>query len=157
MNERHANMRVGVFEQNWRKCYAVDNNFAYKKDAFDADPSERNAARLLADVKCYNFVPTYDRWCLTCGSKQNVSLRCTKCRHVYFCNEACQRRAWPIHKRHCGRNVFSRCALCGKETNNLAARCPDGCGVVWCSDQCRSEMLGAHRDYDCAHFKEMFN
>lgn len=143
-----------VFDRNWRFCYEVDNNFAYKKDVFDAEKTKENSERMMAYIKCFNFVPTYDCWCIYCG-KRGVSKRCTRCKHVFFCNQACQTTAWPIHKRHCGRNVFSRCATCGTVVANKVS-CPDGCPVAWCSESCREQLLVAHRDFDCVHFQEMF-
>jgi len=40
------------------KCYISDNNFAYKKDLYDLDPTIKNFDRMFADSKLYNFVPT---------------------------------------------------------------------------------------------------
>lgn len=147
MNEKHKN----AFGQI---CYAVDNNFAYKKDVFDAEPTKENRDRAFADIKVFNFVPTYDHWCLFCG-KKDVSKQCSRCRHVYFCDQECQRKSWAIHRKHCGRNVFCRCATCGSD-GNLSVACSDGCRVVWCSEACKSQMLDAHRDFDCANFKALF-
>ena len=42
--------------------------------------------------------------CLACGKAGAKSL-CTGCRSVSFCGKACQRTAWPGHKRECRRIV----------------------------------------------------
>ncbi|VDD75411.1 unnamed protein product [Mesocestoides corti] len=38
--------------------------------------------------------------CLTPASPQPLS-RCSKCRHVFYCNRVCQKTHWPVHKREC--------------------------------------------------------
>lgn len=42
---------------------------------------------------------------LNCGNCQvwkfESSSKCSRCRKVYFCNEACLRKAWPKHKKNC--------------------------------------------------------
>ena len=42
--------------------------------------------------------------CLACGKAGAKSL-CTGCRSVSFCGKACQRAAWPGHKKECRRIV----------------------------------------------------
>ena len=159
-----------VYRQNWRKCYAVDNNFAYKKDVYDRVPSDENRRRMMADVKMFNFVPTYDPWCLTCDNKQDVTKRCGNCHSVYFCNTLCQRKAWPIHKEHCGRNLFGSCISCGKpcSTNDrghdndggnnepLPLKC-DNCPAKYCSESCKALLQQAHIEFDCEIFAKRFS
>ena len=143
-----------VYERNWKHCYAADNNFAYKKEVYDADPTPENKKRVLADCKMFNFVPTYDRWCLRCDNRNDVTKRCSKCHGVFFCNVECQQKAWKVHKQHCGRDLFAICAKCGDSvTNNFTC---DGCPVKWCSEHCREEMLQAHRDFDCENLNKLF-
>ena len=142
-----------VFDRNWKKCYAVDNNFAYKKDLFDAEPTQHNKIRMEADVRMYNFAPTVDRWCLWCERKE-VKRICSKCHHVFFCDTECQRRAWGRHKVHCGRDVFAICITCAEPTTG-AVKC-DKCPVTWCSDACKAQLVSAHNDFDCANFVKLF-
>merc|ERR1711964_844812 len=35
-----------------------------------------------------------------CGASQ-PPLRCGRCRVAFFCGQACQRAAWPVHKHEC--------------------------------------------------------
>src|SRR5437868_13685033 len=94
-------------------CYRTNNRYAYTYDLTKkSDPKE---------FKYYNFTPTYDPWCLFCNVK-NCSNKCSKCKMIYFCNTECQRKAWPIHKKHCGRDLFTVCILCGSE-DNLVFKC----------------------------------
>ena len=42
--------------------------------------------------------------CLACG-KLGVKSLCSRCRSVSFCGAACQKAAWPGHKKECKRIV----------------------------------------------------
>lgn len=164
MSERlpqHSSVLQKAYNANWRKCYDTDNNFAYLKDVCDqidaehaSDKSDSSMKkRLLEHTKIYNFAPTYDRWCITCGAK-NVSKRCSQCRSVFFCNVECQRKAWRIHKHHCQRCLFRRCLTCG-EAVTVALVC-EKCPVQWCSEECKAKLRDAHTEYDCDYFAETF-
>lgn len=37
--------------------------------------------------------------CVACGKE--AELRCSVCKQVYFCNQTCQRAAWPAHRAVC--------------------------------------------------------
>ena len=126
-----------------RKCYLTDNTFAYK---YDTKVSYEDC------LKCYNFVPVYDKWCLTCNNK-NCKLRCIQCESVYFCDKECQKKAWPIHKLHCGRDLFTLCITCGNP--DIKSKCSD-CPVKFCSEKCKNDIYNAHKDYDCDYFKLTF-
>ena len=39
--------------------------------------------------------------CRCCGKA--ASLRCSKCKKVFYCGKECQARDWPIHKKECGK------------------------------------------------------
>ena len=43
---------------------------------------------------------TYSHRCNKCFSL-NCTLRCSRCKNAWFCNQECQRKDWPFHKRHC--------------------------------------------------------
>lgn len=123
-------------------CYKTNNKFAYLYDLTKEFP--------LSESKCYNFVPTYDPWCLYCNNK-NCTLRCSKCKFVFFCNEQCQKKSWSIHKHHCKRDLFCLCIVCGKDNPSL--RC-DKCPVKYCSNQCKDKIEHDHKDYDCDTFSD---
>merc|ERR1712187_612854 len=40
--------------------------------------------------------------CQACAS-DGPRLRCSRCRQAFFCNEACQKKAWPIHRHECSK------------------------------------------------------
>lgn len=39
--------------------------------------------------------------CGNCGKQGNTLKKCTACKSVYYCGKACQRKAWPCHKKEC--------------------------------------------------------
>lgn len=152
-DETIAQLQINLL-LNGEKCYAVDNNFAYKKEVYEADPSRENQVRMLSDCKLYNYVPTYDKWCLTCDKREGVTKRCGGCRAVFFCNRKCQIKAWPIHQNHCGRDLFTLCISCG--STSITLECPK-CPVKWCSQECKKRLQQDHEDFDCDYFATTFN
>ena len=58
--------------------------------------------------------------CLACGKAGAKSL-CTGCRSVSFCGKACQRTAWPGHKRECRRIVREKARNLDKAAADYAA------------------------------------
>lgn len=125
-------------------CYATNNNYAFK---FDTNMKPET------EMKIYNFVPTYDKWCLGCDNK-DAQFKCSKCKSVYFCSRKCQKKCWPVHKKHCGRNLFCRCAMCGIAVCNVS--CENECPVKWCSETCKKKMYRDHVDFDCENLKNLF-
>lgn len=128
-------------------CYKTDNYFAYIVDSRREDFKQH--------IKVFNFVPTYDRWCLFCGDKDWKKKRCSKCKSVYFCNSTCQRKAWRIHKVHCGRDLFVLCASCGQYATNDVLKC-DTCPVKFCNEKCKKDIFGDHKEFDCTYFTKMW-
>ena len=124
-------------------CYQTNNNFAYK---FDTQTDYET------ELKLYNFVPTYDKWCLGCTNK-NANFKCSDCKAVYFCGKECQKKCWRIHKKHCKRNLFALCSTCGSKTTVL--KC-DKCPVKFCSIECKNKIYKDHLDFDCKYFHETF-
>jgi hypothetical protein len=150
-------------------CYASNNTYAYYSDI-------GNETNRKSDQKSYNFVPTYDKWCLFCYNK-NAKSRCLGCKTVYFCDKECQKSAWKVHKNHCGRNQFVVCATCGildtnmtigkmtetisfqptlVKTSLLQFKC-DKCPVSWCSQKCKDRIYNQHKDIDCNNFVKLFS
>lgn len=117
-------------------CYLTNNRFAYQYDLTGVFP--------MGESKHYNFVPTYDPWCLYCNYK-GCKLRCSGCKFVYFCNQECQKKAWPLHKQHCKRDLFTLCINCGSD--NIKMQC-DNCPVKYCSIDCKNKIEIPHKDYD---------
>lgn len=128
-------------------CYFSNNRYAYNYDIGDSK-------RIGEETKIYNFVPTYDKWCLYCN-KKGVELRCSKCKAIYFCNQECQIKAWPIHKKHCDRDLFQVCAGCGIGLTLMKIQCGK-CPVKYCSEECKNRLHSAHIEFDCEHFQRMF-
>lgn len=126
-----------------KKSYLTNNNFAYKYDT-NCDYS--------SELKFYNFVTSYDPWCLGCSSK-TAKYRCSDCKSVYFCGRSCQKKCWKVHKKHCKRNIFCLCMVCGSSDTHL--KC-DNCPVKFCSEQCKNELYKTHKEFDCDYFQRVF-
>lgn len=126
------------------KCYKTNNNFAYKYDTNGDCDSE---------IKIFNFVPTYDPWCLNCSNKAS-KYRCNRCKSVFFCSEKCQKETWLVHKKHCGKNIFACCIVCCKPTD-ITHKCSE-CPVRFCSNSCRDKLYSTHCEFDCKHFNKTF-
>ena len=51
------------------------------------------------------------RVCDWCNKRSETKLQaCGKCKFVFYCDAACQRKAWPTHKKECG-NALDRLCL----------------------------------------------
>lgn len=148
-NTKEYQMKIQMTKRLYPIIYKADNNFAYNIDT-------NNQFKIFNNTKILNFVPTYDNWCLYCDAR-DCEKKCSKCKSVFFCNTTCQKKAWKIHKKHCGRNLFGQCITCGKETNNQNThfKCPH-CPVKFCSEKCKKEIYKAHKDFDCDYFAKTF-
>ena len=71
--------------------------------------------------------------CLACGKAGAKSL-CMGCRSVSFCGKACQKVAWPGHKKECRRVVRERARVLDKAAADYAADeaiAADACRAVF--------------------------
>lgn len=138
--------------------YLTSNYYAYCwEDHKQNQHCEKRKQRLKEELKSYNFVPTYDEWCLCCA-RSGAKYRCSACKSVYFCNQVCQKLAWNIHKNHCKRDTFIACCLCGTSVSgkNSVIKCED-CPVYFCSTKCYDEIHKMHKDSgDCRNFGQTF-
>lgn len=124
-------------------CYKTNNNFAYHYDSKNDYSNE---------LKIFNFVPSYDTWCLGCSSK-SAKYRCSDCKSVYFCGKSCQKKCWKLHKKHCKRDIFCVCITCG--SSNTQLKCDD-CPVKFCSESCKNKLYNDHKNIDCKYFQRVF-
>jgi hypothetical protein len=106
--------------------YNTSNFFAYKSD------SNQN---LIPFIKSTNFIPSCEKTCIVCN--KDAQYKCTKCKSVYFCGKDCQSKAWPIHKKHCERNLFATCSVCGISDPNISFIKCSKCPIKFCSDKCK--------------------
>ena len=132
--------------------WVTDNVFAYNVEMFKKTEDEKYNDRAYMFVKSMNFAPSYDKWCLVCW-KEGSTKRCGKCRSVHYCSSECASKAWPVHKEHCGRDLFTVCINCGSSETEL--KC-DRCPVKFCSQECKEAIGALHVEYDCDHFSKTF-
>ncbi|AYV82579.1 MAG: hypothetical protein Hyperionvirus1_158 [Hyperionvirus sp.] len=85
-------------------CYKSNNRFAYKYDLTGRVPE--------GELKIFNFVPTYDKWCLFCDKKEckqrcsiciacgsdAVKTKCAKCPVKYCGNDKCKKNIEKAHE-----------------------------------------------------------
>ena len=71
--------------------------------------------------------------CPVCGKTGAKSL-CLGCRSVSYCGKACQKVAWPSHKRECRRIVREK----AKVIDGIAAACAADEAIA--ADACRDEV-----------------
>jgi hypothetical protein len=127
----------------YKICYITNNNFAYKYDAGENPDRE---------LKSFNFVPTYDHICLAC-LKRNAKETCSKCKSVFFCDKECKKKCQKIHKKHCERDLFCLCIMCGNP--DVKYKC-EFCPAKFCSDMCKDKIYAPHREIDCNYFHKTF-
>ena len=131
------------------------NDITNYKDTDNKDTN--NKSKIFQNTKYTNFVPTYDSWCLNCD-KRGCEKKCSECKSVYFCNKDCQKNAWKIHKKHCGKDLFKHCIQCGKIPNKKLTgyfKCQK-CPVKVCSNNCKSVIYKTHQEFDCNYFSKTF-
>ena len=76
--------------------------------------------------------------CLACGkagAKSELKSLCMGCKTVYFCGKACQKEAWPGHKKECRRVVRERARVLDKAAADFAA------DEAIAADACRAALL----------------
>lgn len=166
MAEYHRNVAM-IQQLNHAKVYATNNRYAYLCDRYQQTHSDADKKLADAEIKVHNFAPTYDKWCLAC-QKRGCDLKCGGCKSIYFCNRECQAKAWPIHKAHCGRDLFTLCIQCGERlpaatpSSDASAAVTSGsrrctqCPVGYCSDKCYRAIAAPHTEIDCPHFARLF-
>ena len=67
------------------------------------------------------------RVCDFCNKRSETKLRaCGKCKFVFYCDAACQRKAWPTHKKECGSALDRLCVALernGRPPKSQCAQC----------------------------------
>lgn len=67
------------------------------------DDNDNGFVQMTGDLQVLpnaRFVNVYDK-CEMCGEKGRFK-KCSGCKKVYYCNGACQKNHWKIHKPTCG-------------------------------------------------------
>eukprot|EP01084_Bolivina_argentea_P068805 125244_1 len=56
---------------------------------------------------------TYFRNCSLCNKL--ASLRCSRCKKIYYCSRKCQKINWKYHKSTCGKQLYQFKYMCKKQ------------------------------------------
>ena len=60
------------------------------------------------------------RVCDFCSKRSETKLRaCGKCKFVFYCDAACQRKAWPTHKQECGSALDRLCLALERNASTI--------------------------------------
>ena len=60
------------------------------------------------------------RVCDFCNKRSETKLRaCGKCKFVFYCDAACQRKAWPTHKQDCGSALDRLCLALERNASTI--------------------------------------
>mmetsp|Transcript_8128 Transcript_8128/g.24084 ORF Transcript_8128/g.24084 Transcript_8128/m.24084 type:complete len:440 (-) Transcript_8128:60-1379(-) len=60
------------------------------------------------------------RVCDFCNKRSETKLRaCGKCKFVFYCDAACQRKAWPTHKKECGSALDRLCLALERNASRI--------------------------------------
>ena len=63
------------------------------------------------------------RVCDFCSKRSETKLRaCGKCKFVFYCDAACQRKAWPTHKQECGSAMDRLCLALERNASTIDTR-----------------------------------
>ena len=63
------------------------------------------------------------RVCDYCNKRSETKLRaCGKCKFVFYCDAACQRKAWPTHKQECGSALDRLCLALERNASTIDTR-----------------------------------
>lgn len=90
---------------------AVSNPTTAAAPASASKANGHISSRTASDI--YNISSDSDLGPRQCGfchkvpQKQDLLHRCSRCRQAWYCNQTCQKAAWPQHKRECARLVRS--------------------------------------------------
>ena len=60
------------------------------------------------------------RVCDFCNKRSETKLRaCGRCKFVFYCDAACQRKAWPTHKKECGSALDRLCLALERNASRI--------------------------------------
>lgn len=80
-----------------------------------AKPDAPPALNVICSLVCPRMFPDSEGTvCATCG-EEAACKKCSKCKNIQYCDRACQRLHWFVHKKECLRLSTSATT---KEDNN---------------------------------------
>ena len=98
--------------------------------------------------------------CAFCKKLSDNLKNCSRCGKVQYCDQDCQMRHWPEHKKVCVESVslkfneFSqKCAYC-KNASFTLKKCTKCAAVQYCSQDCLQNHLPEHKVV-CRYITEM--
>ena len=120
-----------------KKCSTVHNTFGMEAFSLENGPVTYQVSRYpMCSDTCETFRPPDVRPLLSvdlCGScdlrllsaKGECLFLCEDCRNVRYCNQTCQRRAWPTHKLACCREPPPPSSSSSSPTQKETTSIPD--------------------------------
>ncbi|KAJ7607259.1 hypothetical protein DFH06DRAFT_1347524 [Mycena polygramma] len=79
-----------------------------RKEQSRAEIKKQNLRRIVDGSQCKERKPLVSPGCSTCSTKTSLEglKRCGRCQLVWYCSSECQKKAWPDHKKFCGKGHF---------------------------------------------------
>ncbi len=98
--------------------------------------------------------------CAHCKKFSHDLKKCMKCSNVQYCNQVCQTKDWPKHKKVCVETVecdssisSQKCTYC-KKTSSSLERCTKCDTVQYCCQDCLQNHRPEH-EVICKYLMEM--
>ena len=93
-------------------------------NAMMSHPSSRMQVHALkldeAEARARMKICGRARVCDFCNKRSETKLRaCGKCKFVFYCDAACQRKAWPAHKKECGSALDRLCLALERNASRI--------------------------------------
>lgn len=80
----------------------VKQTIVYKEEAIGLFQNIRQYELAFQSTTHGKDTLLYDKVCAGCCSTLGCTKKCSRCKKVYYCNEACQKKHWKeAHKRDC--------------------------------------------------------
>ena len=81
---------------------------------------KKGEAGVQEDLKQQAKQAGRNRICDWCNKRSETKLQaCGKCKFVFYCDAACQRRAWPTHKQDCGKALERLCLALERNASRI--------------------------------------
>lgn len=73
----------------------------------DATEGGRLTVRVVEGGRSMNLKPeNLEKVCSGCRQPKDRLIACSRCKSAFFCGKDCQKAAWPVHKKECGKRPW---------------------------------------------------